>query len=660
MRHWIQNVSTRAAAAGLGVLAAVTLPARALAQEEDSATEVSYAENALLFETSERNWTVGEFEDYARLVPPRPLQERTTISLDLDAWSEERVRAGIEEVVLVREAASRARTEELELSPEKQNRFDHDLESIQTRVWLVETGVLDDRKVTDEEITAYYEQHQEEKYTIHEQLTLRHVFLSTYETHVVEEGESLESIAEKISGDPELADRILDAETKKPRIEGSVNHEGDEMPPQALSAGETLLVPMNAQRVAEVGERAQEIWARLEAGEEFKTVATTMSENETPGRLVSISPKRDGKPVNEDMKKAFLELEDGTFSKPFRTKHGWQIIFRHKYIPESLVPLDRVEARIRNAVINDGRRERYEALMREILTDYPSLAVNDEVLAIAEEPSSADQVIFQMRDVKYTGANFARDFGDRVTPETSLEDRRMLLAETSVLQRVLGEWDRERKDVSETELYKSTAKRIADMHYANQWIEHRMETAELNVTEELISAKYEELKDILKTQPAADISQITLRINVPDDATNLRRQEALADASNELRSELLKVETSEEFAVLAKQISEDEYAETGGKIGKVQGSYMNGLVGRAINESGAQNFHGPFDTPESDGVRAIWLNSVNEAQQATLEEARDDLETAVLRDLRTEYGEDLRARVVEGMELVVHIPPLDQ
>ncbi len=659
MMNLFDKARTTALHAGCALLIGASLPGSAPAQDAAETAAISFPPESILFETADRTWTVDEFEDYARLIPPAPLRDRVAISLDLDMWPEEAVREGVREVVTTMAAAARAHEEGVSLSPEREAQLQRDLESIANRVWLIEAGVLDDRSIPDEAIAAYHQEHLADQFTTHEHLSLRHIYLGTYETYIVEEGDSLESIAEKITGDADAAERILDAESKKPRIEGTINAEGDEIAPQALAAGETLLVPMGPDANAAVEERAREAWQRLEDGENFEAVARDVSENETPGRLISIRPAKDDKPINDELRAAFLALENGAWSEPFRTRHGWQIVKRERYTPETITPVERVEARIRNTLISDGRRERYDALMREALAEYTGIAIDAEALAAAEDPSMADEVIFQLGDVKYTGANFARDFGDRVTPETPADERRALLAETSVLQRALGEWDRARRNIADTDLYKQAAKCVGDIYYANQWLDDTVQNAELEIPEESVAAKYEELRDMLKTLPAADISRITIYPEIGADASAVDFQEAMAQASHTLRAELQRVSDSAGFATLAKQISEDELAEVGGRVGEVDANHLNGIVGRAIREGGAQSFFGPFDTPDGKGVMAIWLNGVSEAQQQSMEDAREQLEEAVLRDLRRDYALRLREEIVEEAKLVVHVPPLE-
>lgn len=179
---------------------------------ETAQAPIAYPPDAVLYEASGKKHTVAEFVESVRLFPPGPLGALDIADFDLSKATPDAVKEAVEQTAVQAEAARRAREAGLEMEDARDDRMHRDLEMIEQRIWLFETGILGDTDVTDEQVRAQYDADAARSYTTPEQLAMRHIFLSTYEEYLVQAGDSLESIAEKITGDRSAADRILNAE----------------------------------------------------------------------------------------------------------------------------------------------------------------------------------------------------------------------------------------------------------------------------------------------------------------------------------------------------------------------------------------------------------------------------------------------------------------
>lgn len=634
-------------------------------QAQDAATSpaaqaapaVSYPPDHVLYETKAGKVTVGQFVENVRLYAPGPLGGLDIGEFDLSKIDAAAMQEAIKQTAVQDEAARRAREAGIEMEPARRDRLDRDLQTIEQRVWLVQVGILEDAGVGDDAIRAQYEADLDSAYTTAEVLSMRHIYLGTYETYEVKAGDSLESIAEAVSGDKSAAERILNADSRVPRAEETVGTEGEKLPPKALVEGEKLMVPMNAEKVEAVRAKAVQAWEKLKAGASFEEVAIEFGENPNPGRVMTLRPKKGEKPILAEMRAAFDALQDGAFSEPFRTKHGWQIVYRESYKPVHVTPFEEAREAIRRNLINKVREERYQKLMDALFAEYKDLVIAEDVLASAHDPARKDEIIFELGDLKYTAGLFARDMDGKFSAETPVAERRKLLAQVSTVQRKLTEWDKQRRNVRETPLFKAGALRAENIHLANRWLRKSLDDAAFEPTEEQLLAKFDEIKQMMRKEPAAEVWQLTVKAPIPEDSTMEQYQQAMAETTAKVEKELGKVTSKEDFLGLVKQMSEDEFASQDGSVGMQQGSYLGGMVGRALEASVANASFGPEEFPDGRVV-AIWVGRVDKGQEAGLDAYRQETRSHVVREMEDKKTNELVEQVQKDIGLAIHVPPV--
>lgn len=261
-------------------------------------------------------------------------------------------------------AAKRARSEGMALETGEQERLKGMLERFAGQMLYNQDIAAKLTEPSDEEIKARYEENKGQFFK-DETYGFRILYLSTYETYEVKEGDSLRSIAKAITGDEAAFPRILSFDTKQPRYQSleppdpeapkdeatptPAAPDATPIPPKALTKGEILLVPMSDEDAKAVEARAASLAERAKKGELFEELARKESENESPGGLLNFRPAKD-KPYHPAIIEALKTLDVGGVSGPLRTRHGYHLVFKESYQPEGHDPVENVRDRLANAL----------------------------------------------------------------------------------------------------------------------------------------------------------------------------------------------------------------------------------------------------------------------------------------------------------------------
>ena len=136
--------------------------------------------------------------------------------------------------------------------------------------------------------------------------------------------------------------------------------------------------------------RADEIYAELQAGGDFKALAKANSDDpgskESGGEL-TISR---GQTVPEFDKVSF-ELKEGELSKPVKTTYGYHVIEAMSPVrPAKMTPLDKVKASIRTTLLQNKRNEMMSAWVEDLRKKYEgkvSYAAGYEPPEVPEAPT---------------------------------------------------------------------------------------------------------------------------------------------------------------------------------------------------------------------------------------------------------------------------------
>ena len=217
---------------------------------------------------------------------------------------------------------------------------------------------------------------------------MRDVFISTYEPYVVAQGDTPESIAAKVSGDPRQSVRIRsDADGHPVRF----------VPPgerprrleRPLEVGERLWAPMAPAKVEAARRRMEEVERRAREGEPFEGLAERYSESPRRGSLTGPWPSG-LRPLQPALLEAARQLPPGGISPILKTEAGFHLIQVVEREEEGHLSL----AEARPSIIEDDReaqRRRLDRAFRQEVYGLPDLTIEYDVIARA--PDLPDEAV---------------------------------------------------------------------------------------------------------------------------------------------------------------------------------------------------------------------------------------------------------------------------
>jgi peptidyl-prolyl cis-trans isomerase SurA len=182
----------------------------------------------------------------------------------------------------------------------------------------------------------------------------------------------------------------------------------------ALNQKDSTLVPK---------QRINEIYAKLNQGESFESLAKQFSDDKSSARNGGeLAPFKSGQLSSVEFEdEAFALQQDGDVSEPFKTAYGWHIVKRIKLEPNK--PLDEVKPLLENRVKRDSRSKLINTAMVKELKKRYNIAYNEgakddfegfitedfykgqwQILDIVDK----DKMIFRINDRTFTYDQFGR------------------------------------------------------------------------------------------------------------------------------------------------------------------------------------------------------------------------------------------------------------
>ncbi|MDK2970599.1 MAG: PPIC-type domain [Candidatus Sumerlaeota bacterium] len=653
-RHgWLRILAALAVASLAGLL-----PAQDDTAAADASKKFDLSPMAVAYVLDGEPVSVGAYQEVIRFVPPGPLRRYGAAMADLNTYEPAIVADSIRDFVQTKAIAAKARAEGMELDASSLELLARDEDNQAYYAWLEKNKVLDTYKATEDEIAAFYEENKDERFKIQEEIRMRHIYISTYDQYEVKEGDTLESIAEAIAGDAASAGDILDAVTKQPRADKVEGKNGEMIDPQPLQVGELLMVPMSdemakAKGVTEKIENAYKALEEQGAGA-FEEVARRFSESDDPAKLLIVRPSLDKKPMLKQVRTEFEKLEDGEFSAPFRTRHGYQIILRVSHTPEGYRPLESVRASIESELQQQARQKVYDEKIAELWAADKSVEIDEEVLSKAFDESQAKEVIFQIEDVKYLGENFRRDFLQRLDEDADLATRRDALKKLPLIQQHLTQQDIEASGIKESETYLARIKAIEDILLTRQYENKIRQDFKYEPTEEELEEEFAKSLDSYSNTRHGNVWQISLKVDpegkYADDEDMLTElRDAAYDRLNEITKDISSVEQFEEAALI---YSQDEYAEKAGKVGSVNVYTDDRAYAPILQRPEPNGLVGPM--PVGDYVRSYWVSDVTQKyENVTLDDVRERVTANLIGQKREMAVEKFRESIRDSYKLEI-------
>jgi parvulin-like peptidyl-prolyl isomerase len=507
--------------------------------------------------------------------------------------------------------AEKAKAEGVELTEEQQEQAESRA-NIFIQSALFKMVVTDNlTEPTEEELKELYESQKDTAFHKEEVMRMRHLFVSTYEDYSVQAGDTLESIAIEISGDESAAEKILSMETKRPRSEGLGEKDDKEKPldPRALLEGEELKVPLvKGPRVEAAQKKVDDAWAKLEEGGSFSDLAKEYSENDNPGSLWTIKPASQERPIMDSIKDAFFELEDQSYSKPMRTKHGFQIVYRENYQPEEITPFEDVKDKLDEGFKRDQTQSVIGAFFKGLAEDTEVVQIDSETLAKTGEDASKEDVIVTIGEATFNRELMANYLRSDVEGKTEVEIREVI-QKVGPVQRAMLDVYMVKQGLKDSDAYKEGLVASIDSQLADVYLKAKVEELVGEPTDEEIQAYYDENKQYFETKEAYTLYGACV---VDEDE---------AKATTELTTALAGIQNIEDFKAAVDLVNPKErFPQAGGFMGKVMADDLTEEDLEVIRETTVPGIS-PVVYQNGEAI-VYWVDTLQDYQLKPLEEVK--------------------------------------
>lgn len=542
---------------------------------------------------------------------------------------------------------------------------------------------------SEDEVAKRYEE-MKDQFFKDEMFTFRILYLSTYETYEVKEGDTLRSIAKAIHGDEGAFTRIIAMDTKQPRYQSLEPPDpeapkGEEtpappapdatpIPPKALTKGEILLVPMNDEDAKAVEARAAALAERVRKGELFEELSKKESENESPGGLLAFRPKKD-KPYHPAIVEALKTIDVGSVSGPLRTRHGYHLVFKESYQPEGHDPLEVVRERVVNSIKSTRAEDLTTEWFKRFVDDHKaSFKVHREALEKsrpvdppAEERASDTDVIVEMGGVQVDRASFINGFrrirledGKRPWDLTDAEILEVLPRHPVFRNRAFSKIVEERKllELPEVAEFKSD---LEDGILATNFINRHgdSEAAKEEPTEEKVLEFYKANPERFMMRGTAVVSRVSAPLDAlhRDPAKAAEREKEFIDG---VKAAVAGSQTREQFEKAAAQFVRTFRGArtlTPTEAGSTLLADLPEEVRPVVEKAGAKSITDVIRT--KDSLAIYWVESVSPEQLPAFELVSSSVRASMIEESRAKHREQLMDELFGAAKVeVVDLEPV--
>lgn len=112
----------------------------------------------------------------------------------------------------------------------------------------------------------------------------------------------------------------------------------------------------------------RETWNRLEEGESFLSLMDEVNPPGTRNTARIIHPESDTE-LTDEVREAFLSIENRQYSEPFRSPRGYHIVYRQMRIPADYIPFESAREYLLEEHRNRLRNQRVEDFFRPMVMD---------------------------------------------------------------------------------------------------------------------------------------------------------------------------------------------------------------------------------------------------------------------------------------------------
>ena len=452
------------------------------------------------------------------------------------------------------------------------------------------------KKLQEDDLRLIYEADKATRYTIPEILKVQEIWFSNFKPHTVAEGETLESIAKKISGDAANAKQILRDDVLHYYRQAPTAESGKSRT-FPLKAGEDLLVPISTDEETSQKVKAAETLKKIRAGEDFLALAGKVSDAPEARRQDSFMPDISvmAQPLAEFLKNG----KKGDVSEVLAGSHGLHIVKIDDKLSTTILPFEEVKGKIlipSDAEEKNAARVRIQ-VMNELSEKY-KLVVDTDMLKRKFKPGDTSyttgSVIASAPNFKYTLAEFMRDIEPTMKSydELTFDQRMEWVRNAPAVVRFLIQKDAEAFNLGKSPEYRDALASKELMEVVGEYM-RRQQAQKTPVSEAEYRAFYQKNIDRYTQPGKVTLREITKRVN--QSLAPAARTQATEKAKDELAALRKNIRTAEDFEQLARRESQSIATRSrGGLIGEVSPDFRGPTVRNVLEQLKPGEFSEPF------------------------------------------------------------------
>lgn len=494
---------------------------------------------------------------------------------------------------------------------------------------------------TEKEIKEYYAKNSRDpQFTQPFHFSIRHVFVSNYVPVETQEGDTLEGLAMRISGDTRMTSMILvDNNEKSPRAPDYGSNPG--IP--EVQPGEFLLVPAGPEVKKANRAKIEKALERIKAGEDFAKVAAEVSGEPSKAEVIE-NVGLSGKMPLPQLVEAARKTPLNGISDIFETKHGYNIIQVIDKKEEGSRPLDEVRDEVQRLVRNEKQKALTEPFMRGLFR-IPEFKVNFD--AFRRPPASEDEVLLTLGSQTYARRDL--DLPDLGEPDPKLTDEAILetLESNRELQTALLLFKAKQLGLDKSGAYLGTVDSFINGYKRSLYMDYlRNDEQRREIGMDEAKDYFEKNKSAFALPKAHTFYRLDLQVPAVSTSTTLTAPELLKQTQLRAAELTQGIQSLDEFKRIIAENGEDEISKT--KQGLVENMPESEMHPELAKELQALQ-PGKLSVPVTAGNHVIvaWLVSTRAPREATLDDYKDNLLEAVKRQQMSNFGNETNARWLE-------------
>lgn len=482
------------------------------------------------------------------------------------------------------------------------------------------------------------------RYTIPMETMCNQLFFSGHREHIVAEGETLESLAESISGDVKWAVAIRDATTGRGLWVAPEDRK--RRPVKPLEIGQRLWIPSPEER-KQARARATEAMDAITKGESLESVGKRMGFSEQD--LLPFGPLPQGPtPILPAIHAAISDphTDVGQTTGVIETCHGFHIIsIAH-----------RVEPGVRDleSVFQEkfGQHEAAQAAMQH--DGYLSRLVSERLefddAALMNDNAAPDDVICWSGDWKVALAELKKYLKEPPKyMRRDVEYRKREIRKLPYIQGYLGLERARERSLDKTIEYERQAEALRAYHLSQFYVQYEA-LRRYEETDEVLRAYYDEHIKDYTSAPSYRMWEIAMKPRVES-------PEELAATARQLETAKQSIKTFGDFKAQARLLHYDSLARLrdGERRGETRANYRGAALAKKLANATVGQVAGPF---EAQGLHLlVWIESVTPPVVKPYEEVKNLVQARCNRERQATLQRAIRAEALEavGFKMLVNL-----